>query len=60
MKEDAFYKFCKACRKQLWKNKIRQFFSPCRRCKLPVNKCTYCPYRKEIKDERTRIAVEKL
>ena len=32
----------------------------CRRCKQPVNKCTYCPYRKEIKDERTRIPIEKL
>lgn len=60
MKEDVFYIFYKSCRKQLLKNKIRQLFSPCRRCKQPVDKCTYCPYRKEIKDERTRISIEKL
>ena len=33
MKEDVFYKFYKSCRKQLLKNKIRQLFSPCRKCK---------------------------
>lgn len=47
---------------KLWHafGKVLKKHNKCRRCKQPVDKCTYCPYRKEIKDERTRIAVEKL